>query len=269
MFRRPRAVFMGTPEFAIPSLAAAHQICDLVAVYTQPDRPVGRGMELKAPPVKQKAIELGIDIFQPEKLSQPGEYERLQALRPELVIVVAYGQILKQNVLDLPPLGCINVHASVLPRWRGAAPIQWAILSGDPETGVSTQKMVAKLDAGDVLVVEKTAIFPDDTSQTLHDRLAMLGAKALAKTIEGLVLGTLRGVPQDESGVTMASKLTKDMERIDCSKTVLEIDRQVRAFTPWPGTSVMLEETSERLKIRRVIPRSEVSARPGMLFGNG
>ncbi|NDD92949.1 hypothetical protein EBZ37_12805 [bacterium] len=134
---------------------------------------------------------------------------------------------------------------------------------------MSTQKMVAKLDAGDVLVVEKTPIFQDDTSQTLHDRLAMLGAKALAKTIEGLVAGTLKGTPQEDSGVTVATKLTKEMERIDCSKSVLEIDRQVRAFTPWPGTSVMLDGTSERLKIRRVMPRSEVSNRPGVLFGAG
>ncbi|NDD91954.1 methionyl-tRNA formyltransferase, partial [bacterium] len=134
MFRRPRAVFMGTPEFAIPSLVAAHQICDIVAVYTQPDRPVGRGMELKAPPVKQKAIEFGLDVFQPEKLSHSTEYDRLESLRPELLIVVAYGQILKQNVLDLPPLGCVNVHGSILPQWRGAAPVQYAILSGDPKT---------------------------------------------------------------------------------------------------------------------------------------
>jgi methionyl-tRNA formyltransferase len=263
-----RAVFMGTPEFAVPALEAAHQSCDIIAVYTQPDRPVGRGLELKAPPVKQKALELGIPVHQPEKLSQPGEYEKLQALCPELLIVVAYGQILRQNVLDLPRLGCVNVHSSILPRWRGAAPIQWAILAGDAVTGVSTQKMVLRLDAGDVLAVEKTEVRADDTAQTLHDRLSVLGARVLVRTIDGLVSGTISGSPQDESQVTVATKLTKEMERLDPAKTVAELDRQVRALNPWPGTSVMLE-TGERLKIKKVFPRLEVSSKPGVLFEAG
>ncbi len=267
--QRIRAVFMGTPEFAVPALEAAHQLCDIVAVYTQPDRPVGRGLELKAPPVKQKALELGVPVFQPEKLSQPGEYERLKELAPELLIVVAYGQILRQNVLDLPRLGCVNVHSSILPRWRGAAPIQWAILAGDRQTGVSTQKMVLKLDAGDVLAVENTEVRPDDTGQTLHDRLAGLGAKVLSKTIEGLVSGTLAAVPQDESQVTIATKLTKDMERLDPTKTIAELDRQVRALTPWPGTSVTVRDGGERIKIKKVLPRAEVRSKPGLLFESG
>jgi methionyl-tRNA formyltransferase len=268
-FQRIRAVFMGTPEFAVPALGAAHELCDIVAVYTQPDRPVGRGLELKAPPVKQKALELGIPVFQPEKLSQPGEYERLKELAPEILIVVAYGQILRQNVLDLPRLGCVNVHSSILPRWRGAAPIQWAILAGDRETGVSTQKMVLKLDAGDVLAVEKTEVRPDDTAQTLHDRLAGLGARVLSRTIEGLVSGTLAAVPQDESKVTIATKLTKEMERLDPSKTIAELDRQVRALTPWPGTSVTVRDSGERIKIKKVLLRPEVCSRQGLLFESG
>lgn len=266
---RPRAVFMGTPDFAVPSLAAAHELCDILAVYTQPDRPVGRGLEVKPPPVKIKAQELGLPVFQPAKLSQPGELERLTALAPDLLIVVAYGQILKQSVLDIPVLGCVNVHSSILPRWRGAAPIQWAILAGDRETGVSTQKMVLKLDAGDVLDVERTPISPEDTAQTLHDRLAMLGARVLSRTIEGLVAGTLNPAPQDESRVTIATKLTKEMERLDPAKRVAELDRQVRALNPWPGTSVVLGGTSERLKIRKVRLRPEVISRPGRLFESG
>jgi methionyl-tRNA formyltransferase len=266
---RIRAVFMGTPEFAVPALEAAHRLCDIVAVYTQPDRPVGRGLELKAPPVKVKAQELGIPVFQPEKLSQPGEYERLKELAPELLIVVAYGQILRQNVLDLPRLGCVNVHSSILPRWRGAAPIQWAILAGDRETGVSTQKMVLKLDAGDVLAVERTDVRSNDTAQTLHDRLAGLGATVLSRTIEGLVAGTLVPAPQDESKVTVATKLTKEMERLDPTKSINELDRQVRALTPWPGTSVTLRDSAERIKIKKVLPCPEVRSRPGTLFESG
>jgi methionyl-tRNA formyltransferase len=221
---------------------------------------------LKAPPVKLKALELGIPVFQPEKLSAPGEFERLAALQPELILVVAYGQILRQNVLDLPSLGCVNVHSSILPRWRGAAPIQWAILAGDAETGVSTQRMVMKLDAGDVLALEKTAISPEETAQSLHDRLAQLGAGVLARTIEGLVSGTLQGVPQDESRVTIASKLTREMERLDPSCTIAELDRRIRALNPWPGTSVFLAETGERLKVKRALLRSEVRSKPGFLF---
>jgi len=242
MSSKIRAVFMGTPEFAVPALEIAHQLCDVVAVYSQPDRPVGRGLELKAPPVKQKALELGLPVFQPERLSHPGEFERLADLKPELIIVVAFGQILRQNVLDLPRLGCVNVHSSLLPRWRGAAPIQWAILAGDSETGVSAQKMVMKLDAGDVLCTIKTPISTEETAQSLHDRLSKMGAEVLAQTIEELLAGRLQAVPQDESQVTVASKLTKEMEKLDPSKSVAELDRQVRALTPWPGTSVQVAE---------------------------
>lgn len=269
MSSKIRAVFMGTPEFAVPALEIAHQLCDVVAVYSQPDRPVGRGLELKAPPVKQKALELGLPVFQPERLSHPGEFERLADLKPELIIVVAFGQILRQNVLDLPRLGCVNVHSSLLPRWRGAAPIQWAILAGDSETGVSAQKMVMKLDAGDVLCTIKTPISTEETAQSLHDRLSKMGAEVLAQTIEELLAGRLQAVPQDESQVTVASKLTKEMEKLDPSKSVAELDRQVRALTPWPGTSVQVAETGERIKIKRVLPRMEVSSRPGTLFEAG
>jgi methionyl-tRNA formyltransferase len=266
---RLRAVFMGTPDFAVPALEALARSCDVVAVYCQPDRPVGRGLELKPPPVKVAAQALGIPVYQPEKLSAPGEFERLAAFNPDVIAVVAFGQILRQNVLDLPRLGCVNVHSSLLPRWRGAAPIQWAILAGDAETGVSTQKMVLKLDAGDVLMRDRTAIAANETAQTLHDRLSQMGAGLLVRTIEGLASGSLRGEPQDEAQVTLASKLTKEMEKLDPSKSVRELDCQVRALTPWPGTSVWLAPTGERLKIKRAQPRTEVTSRPGELFEAG
>ncbi len=261
-----RAVFMGTPDFAVPALEALEKTCEVAAVYCQPDRPVGRGMELKLPPVKVRALELGLPVFQPEKLSLPGEFERLAALKPDVIAVVAFGQILRQNVLDLPRLGCVNVHSSLLPRWRGAAPIQWAILAGDHETGVCTQKMVFKLDAGDVLMCDRTTISDHETGQSLHDRLSQMGAGLLVRTIEGLASGALRGEPQDESRVTLASKLTKEMEKLDPAKSVRELDCQVRALTPWPGTSVWLSPSRERLKIKRVQPRPEVTSRPGKLF---
>jgi len=257
---------MGTPEFAVPALEAVARTFDVVGVYCQPDRPVGRGLELKPPPVKAKALQLGIPVFQPEKLSQPGEFERLSELKPDVIAVVAFGQILRQRVLDLPRLGCVNVHSSLLPRWRGAAPIQWAILAGDGETGVCTQKMVFKLDAGEVLLCEKTTISSDETAQSLHDRLSQMGSGLLVRTLEGLAAGTLRGLPQDESQVTLAFKLTKEMEKLDPSKTLRELDCQIRALTPWPGTSVWIPE---RLKIRRARPRPEVRTRPGKLFEAG
>lgn len=195
---------MGTPDFAVPALEAVSRDFDVVGVYCQPDRPVGRGLELKVPPVKAKALELGLPVFQPEKLSLPGEFEKLAALKPDVIAVVAFGQILRQNVLDLPHLGCVNVHASLLPRWRGAAPIQWAILAGDAETGVCTQKMVLKLDAGDVLLSEKTPISAHETAQSLHDRLSQMGARSLVRTLECLASEGLQGAPQDESQVTLA-----------------------------------------------------------------
>ena len=263
-------MFMGTPEFAVPALKAIAQRHEIVGVYTQPDKPVGRGLELKPPPVKAEAIKLGIDtIHQPLKLSLPGEFEKLEALRPDIIVVVAYGQILRRNVLELPRLGCVNIHSSLLPRWRGAAPIQRALLEGDVETGVATMKLVEKLDAGDILLEARTPISTKDTAQTLHDRLALLGADLIVPTLEGLSLGTLKGTVQDESQVTYASKLTKEMEWLNpWSGSAPALDRQVRALNPWPGTSILLEIAGrrERLKIKSVTPHVEISTRAGELL---
>lgn len=265
-----RVVFMGTPEFAVPSLRAVARDHDVVAVYTQPDRPVGRGQALAQSPIKRLALELGIPVVQPDKLSAPGEFERLAQFAPDVIAVVAFGQILRQNVLDLPRLGCVNVHSSLLPRWRGAAPIQRAILAGDPETGVTTQKMVLRLDAGAILMQARTPIARGETASSLHDRLSAMGAELLVATLAGLRDGMITPQEQDESGVTIAGKLNKEMERLDATLSALELERQVRALNPWPGTSVRV--AGQRLKIKDAfawpalsVTQGELSERNGMI----
>lgn len=266
-----KIVFMGTPDFAVPALDAVAKAHHVLHVYTQPDRPVGRGLEVKMSAVKQKALQLGIPVRQPEKLSQPGEFEFLSALKPDLILVVAYGQILRKNVLDLPRLGCVNIHSSLLPKWRGAAPIQWAILGGDAITGVTTMKLVEKLDAGDILLQKETPISGQDIAGTLHDRLAAMGAELILPTLAGLEDGTLRGQVQDESKVTYASKLTKEMEVIQpWDESAEVVDRKIRALQPWPGTSVFVRFTAdgqpERLKIKKATLRRDVQGPKGMIF---
>ncbi len=245
-----RIVFMGTPEFAVPALRALIAGAEVCAVYTQPDRPVGRGLKLQPSPVKQVAMEAGIPVHTPEKVSVPEEIERIRALEPDFIVVVAYGQILKLPVIEAPKHATVNIHSSLLPRWRGAAPIQRAILSGDSETGVTTMKIVPKLDAGDMLMQGHTPIGPEDTAQTVHDRLSEMGARLILPTLEGVRSGELKGTPQDEGRVTYAHKLTKEMEHLDWSKPAREVDLAVRALNPWPGTRV---ETSDgiRIKVRK------------------
>jgi methionyl-tRNA formyltransferase len=255
---------MGTPDFAVQALEAVHSFSDVVGVYTQPDKPVGRGLDMRASPIKSKALSLGLEVHQPEKLSQPGEFERLQALSPDVIVVVAYGQILRKNVLTLPRLGCVNIHSSLLPRWRGAAPIQWAILGGDAESGVTTMKLVEKLDAGDILLQSKTPISAEDTAGALHDRLAKMGAELIGPTLQGLADGSLKGVTQDESLVTYASKLTKEMETLHPSETAAVLERRVRALNPWPGTSVTIG--GQRLKVKRARLRADIQGNLGKLF---
>jgi methionyl-tRNA formyltransferase len=258
-----RVVFMGTPEFAVASLEAIHREHQVVAVYTQPDKPVGRGLSQRATPVKVKALELGLTVVQPEKLSLPGEFETLQALQPDVIVIVAYGQILRKNVLALPRLGCVNIHSSLLPRWRGAAPIQWAILAGDSETGITTMHLVEKLDAGDILIQTRTPISEIDTAQTVHDRLARMGAEQILPTLEGLRTGSLTGVLQNEAEVTYAAKLTKEMEVLDPKETAEVLGRRVRALNPWPGTSV---DVGLRLKIKQARVRKDIQGSTGQIF---
>ena len=230
-----RIVFAGTPAFSVPALdalaAAGHTI---VAVYCQPDRPAGRGRTVEHGPVKRRALELGIPVEQPATLRDPDAVTRLAAHRPDLMVVVAYGLILPQAVLDLPRLGCLNIHASLLPRWRGAAPIQRALLAGDARTGVVIMKMDAGLDTGPMLLVRETAIGPAETGGDLHDRLSRLGAEAVVEAVDGWAGGRLVPVPQPVDGVTYAAKIAKQEAVIDWTLPAAVIDRQVRAFNPWP-----------------------------------
>ena len=230
-----RIVFAGTPEFAAEHLkallASPHQ---LLAVYTQPDRPAGRGQKLMPSPVKQLALQHEIAVYQPQTLRDPAAQAELAALKPDLLVVVAYGLILPQVVLDIPRLGCINSHASLLPRWRGAAPIQRAIQAGDAESGVTVMQMEAGLDTGPMLLKISTPISADDTGGSLHDRLAELGPPTVLQAIDGLAGGSLRGEVQNDSLATYAHKLNKDEALLDWSRPAVELERLIRAFNPWP-----------------------------------
>lgn len=260
-FRDKRVVFMGTPEFSVQALQACHDMCTVVGVFTQPDRPVGRGQKVQATPVKARAETLGLKVFQPEKLTTHEAFQQLSELRPDVIVVVAYGQLLKQNVLDLPKFGCINIHASLLPRWRGAAPIQWSILSGDHETGVTTMRMALKLDAGNMLEIEKVPITEQSTSASLFDQLSNVGATLIVKTLRRVFQENQAGTVQDESKVTYASKLTKEMQWFEIETiTPTDLDRRVRALNPWPGVSIRLhfDHQVERIVLRKGrIPEKE------------
>ena len=230
-----RIVYAGTPDFAVPPLEALVEAgYEVVAVYTQPDRPAGRGRKLKASPVKQAAERLGIPVYQPHSLRDPEEQDRLAGLEPDLMVVAAYGQILPREVLSLPRLGCVNIHASLLPRWRGAAPIHRAILEGDAETGVTVMQMDVGLDTGDMLAKRRLPIQAGETAGELHDRLAKLGAEALLEAMPGILAGELQGEPQDESQATYARKLEKSESWIDWHRPAEAIARQVGALNPWP-----------------------------------
>jgi methionyl-tRNA formyltransferase len=230
-----RIVFAGTPEFAAAHLKALlNNPFEVVAVYTQPDRPAGRGQKLMPSPVKQLALQHQIAVYQPQTLRDPAAQAELAALKPDLLVVVAYGLILPQVVLDIPRLGCINSHASLLPRWRGAAPIQRAIQAGDAESGVTVMQMEAGLDTGPMLLKVSTPINADDTGGSLHDRLAELGPPAVLQAIDGLAAGSLRGDVQDDSLATYAHKLNKDEALLDWSRPAVELERLIRAFNPWP-----------------------------------
>ena len=230
-----KIVFAGTPDFAVPTLQALldseHQIC---GVYTQPDRPAGRGRKLTASPVKALAVSVNLPVFQPENFKQAGALEQLAALEPDLIVVIAYGLILPQAVLDIPKFGSINVHGSLLPRWRGAAPIHRAVMAGDDKTGITIMKVVKKLDAGDMLYKIECPINADSTSSELHDQLAEIGAQGLIQVVNQIEQGTLIAEPQDEALVTYAHKLEKNEAMLDWQKSALELDRQVRGLNAWP-----------------------------------
>ena len=264
-----RIVFAGTPAFAVPSLRAAHAHHEVVAVYTQPDRPAGRGRGLTPSPVKLEAIQRGIPVLQPESLRKKSSQEALRELAPDLMIVVAYGLILPQAVLDIPRFGCWNVHASLLPRWRGAAPIQRAIEAGDAETGVCLMQMEAGLDTGPVLLSQRTPIGDQETGGQLHDRLSELGARVLADGL-GLLRAGMRPMaqPQPEAGATYAHKLEKHEARLDWSQPADALARKVRAFEPWPVAEATV--AGERLRIHGAVALDLAHrAEPGTLLTAG
>ena len=235
MSRSLRLVFAGTPEFAAVHLQALIDAgYPIAAVYTQPDRPAGRVQKLAMSPVKQLALSHGIPVQQPPTLRDPAAQATLAALEPDLLVVVAYGLILPQAVLDIPRLGCINSHASLLPRWRGAAPIQRALEAGDAESGVTVMRMEAGLDTGPMLSKVSTPLTADDTGGSLHDRLASLGAAAVVQALPGLADGSLAGEVQDDDLATYAHKLNKDEARLDWGRPAVELERRIRAFDPWP-----------------------------------
>jgi len=240
---------MGTPDFAVPSLEALSRVSDLCAVFTQPDREKGRGLKKAISPVKEKALELGIPVHQPSRVSDPEGFSILQKYNCDFILVVAYGQILKSNVIQFPKLGCFNVHASLLPRWRGAAPIHFALWNGDTETGVTLMKINEKLDAGDMLAQLKLSIRKTDTTGSLHDRLAELSIKLIEDNI--FQIETLTPVPQNENEVTYAHKLTKKMSELDLSLDAVVLERQIRSLNPWPG-AFLFSEGLGRLKILEV-----------------
>jgi methionyl-tRNA formyltransferase len=231
-------VFCGTPQFAVPSLAALVEggEFNVRLVVCQPDRPAGRGLALTAPPVKQFALQQGIPVTQPEQIRNNRDFQaQLESIRPEAMVVVAYGRILPPWMLDLPPLGNINLHASLLPKYRGAAPIQWAIARGEAVTGVTTMRIDTGLDTGDILLARELPIEPEDTAETLAPRLAAFGAPVLAETLRGLKAGAIAPRPQDSNAATLAPTLKKEDGRIDFSRSAIEIWNRLRGFTPWPG----------------------------------
>lgn len=234
-------VFMGSPDFALPSLRVLTQHYHIAGVVTQPDRASGRGRELKPPPVKTLALELGLPIIQPQKLREPEAMAQLQAWKPDLIVVAAFGQILKKEVLDLPRFGCVNVHASLLPRWRGAAPINAAILAGDEETGVTIMQMDVGLDTGPMLAKRSIRLNPDDTAGSVFQALSTLGADLLLKTLPDYMDGKIIPQPQPEEGATYAPMLKKEDGRLDFFKPASELERRVRAMNPWPGAFMELD----------------------------
>ena len=242
-----KIVFMGTPDFSVPILDALAAQHDILAVYTQPPRPAGRGKELRPTPVHARATQLGLPVRHPVSLKSPADQAAFAALGADIAVVVAYGLILPQAILDAPRMGCLNIHASLLPRWRGAAPIHRAIMAGDAETGICIMQMEAGLDTGPVLLRESTAIGPEETTQDLHDRLSQMGARLILDALA--TLPTLTPEPQRSEGITYATKIDKLEARIDWTRPATEIDRQIRALSPFPGAWCMAG--GERLKLLR------------------
>ena len=260
-----RVVFMGTPDIAATCLKKIlADGFDVVGVYTQPDRPKGRGMKLVASPVKEVAVAAGIPVFQPENFREEETVDQLRALQPDICAVVAYGRILPQKVLDVPKYGCINIHASLLPKYRGSAPYQWAVLDGLTETGVTAMYLTREMDAGDIIDVSKTPIGENETAGELLDHLAVLGAELLSRTLTRFERGKVPAAPQDASGVSYAPMLDKSMCPIDWTKTAQQVHNHVRGLHPWPVATMELQGKTFKVHATRVV---EGSGKPGEILG--
>lgn len=258
-----KIVFMGSPEFALPALKGLASRYEVVGVVTQPDKPAGRGQVLTPPPVKILAETLHLPVIQPVKLRQPEAMEQLRAWAPEVIVVAAFGQILRQDVLDLPPLGCVNVHGSLLPRWRGASPVQAALLSGDAFTGVTIMRMDAGIDTGPMLAHRALAIQPEDTAGSLTLKLADLGAELLLETLPGYISGAVLPQAQDSALMTKVSMIHKEEGLLDFNQPAAALERRVRAFDPWPGAFITWK--GQPMKIRRARVVEQPLAPPGQL----
>jgi|UPI000414CCE6 methionyl-tRNA formyltransferase len=259
-----RVVFMGTPDFAVPSLRAlaARSDCVVAAVVTQPDKPVGRKRVLTPPPVKRVAQELGLSVWQPQKVGADDVINQLREVKPDVIVTAAYGQLLPQRLLDIPTRGCLNVHASLLPRWRGAAPIHRAILAGDAETGVTIMEMVRALDAGPIVGVEKVAIAEDDNVGTLHDRLAEVGARLLMQVLPGYLDGSITPTPQPEEGVTYADRILRSDEFVDWRRPTDAVYNHIRGLSPWPGAVTTWNGLDVKIWAAERVPGEVIGSAP-------
>jgi methionyl-tRNA formyltransferase len=258
-----RAIFFGSPAFAVPCLEATVEVADVVAVVTQPDRPAGRGMALRPPPVKERAVAMGLHVLQPTKVRTDAFAATLRGLEADVGVVVAYGRILPLAVLEAPRLGCVNVHASLLPRWRGAAPIHWAIVHGDAETGVCLMRMDEGMDTGPVLSCDRTPIGPNETAGALSERLSVMGAHLLRRDLPRYLAGALVPTPQQGEGVTMAPILQKEHGRIDWQASAREVHDRVRGMSPWPGAHTALGDRRVKVHRTRVARPTGRSGEPG------
>lgn len=247
-------VFMGTPDFAVPSLDSIYKAgYEIKAVITQKDRKRGRGKKIQYTPVKQKALELGLEVLQPENINDSGVEEMLKSLKPDFIVVVAYGQILKQSILDIPKYGSYNIHASLLPKYRGAAPINWVILNGEKETGVTIMEMAKGLDTGDIISISSIKIKDDDTTEDIHDKLAALGSDLIVKTLEDIFKGDSKKTPQDHSKSSYASMLSKEMGLINWDKSGEDIVNLIRGLKPWPSAYTRYKDDTVKVHKARLI----------------
>ncbi len=263
-----KVVFMGTPDFAVPCLerlvSDGH---DVMAVYTQPDKPKGRGHHMMPPPVKETALKYNIPVYQPQKLRTSDAYEVLSSIKPDIIIVVAYGQILPKNILDIPEYGCVNIHASLLPRYRGAAPIQWCVVNGETVSGVTSMQMDVGLDTGDMLIKAETPVGENETAGELHDKLSVMGAQVMSDTIKALEKGEITPEKQDDSLSNYAPMLTKELCPIDWNLTANEVHNKVRGLSPWPGATAVCSD--KLFKIHKTGLAGKVKGASGEITESG